>query len=135
MRPIFGKQPAFWLGVIQAALAFVLTLHEVSSELGLTADTVGLIMAALFALVGVYEAFTVRDTMLAALTAAAKALLALFAAYRLQLTADQTAALLGLVAILGGIFVRDRTSPLAAPSFKSTEDSPVLTKGNLTQVA
>lgn len=135
MRTILGKQPAFWLGVIQAVLAFVLTLHSVATEFHLTDERVGAIMAALFALLGVYEAWTVRDTMLAALTAAAKALIALFAAYRLELTVDQTAALLGAVALLGGAFVRDRTSPLSSPSFHSTEDSPVLTKGNLTQVA
>jgi len=135
VRTILGKQPAFWLGIIQAVLAFVLTLHQVSAELHLTDERVGAIMAVLFARLGVYEAWTVRDTMLAALTAAAKALIALFAAYRLELSVDQTAALLGVVALLGGAFVRDRTSPLVVPSFKCTEDSPVLTKGNLTQVA
>ena len=131
---IFGKQPAFWLGIVQAALAFVLTLHRVAAELHLTDERVGAIMAALFAVLGVYEAWTVRDTMLAALTAAAKAIIALFAAYRLELTVDHTAALLALVAVLGGAFVRDRTSPLVRPSFRSTRDSAVLTRGNLTQV-
>lgn len=135
MKTIFGKQPAFWLGVIQALLAFVLTLHQVASQMHLTAERVGTIMAVLFAVLGVWEAWSVRDTLLAALTAAAKALIALFAAYRLELTVDQTAALLGIVALLGGAFIRDRTSPLVAPSFKSTEDSPVLTRGNLTAVA
>lgn len=135
MKTVFGKQPAFWLGVIQAVLAFVLTLHQVSSQLHLTDERVGAIMAALFAVLGVWEAWSVRDTMLAALTAAAKALIALFAAYRLELSVDQVAALLGVVALLGGAFVRDRTSPLVVPSFRSTEDSPVLTKGNLTAVA
>lgn len=135
MKTLFGKQPAFWLGIIQAVLAFLLTVHQVADALNLTDERIGAIMAALFALLGVYEAWAVRDTMLATLTAAAKALIALFAAYSLELTADQTAALLGVVALLGGVFVRDRTSPLAAPSFRSTEDSPVLTKGNLTAVA
>lgn len=135
MKTIFGKQPAFWLGVIQAVLAFVLTLHQVTAQLHLTDERVGAIMAVLFALLGVYEARAVRDTLLAALTAAAKAVIALLAAYRLELTVDQIAALLGLVAILGGVFIRDRTSPLVQPSFKSTEDSTVLTKGNLTAVA
>lgn len=135
MKTIFGKQPAFWIGVIQAVLAFVLTLHQVSAQLHLTDERVGTIMALLFAVLGVWEAWSVRDTMLAALTAAAKALIALLAAYRLELSVDQVAALLGVVALLGGAFVRDRTSPLVVPSFRSTEDSPVLTKGNLTAVA
>lgn len=135
MKTIFGKQPAFWLAVIQAVFAFVLTIHQLTAQLHLTDERVGSIMAVLFAVLGLYEAWSVRDTMLAALTAAAKALIALFAAYRLELTVDQTAALLGIVALIGGAFVRDRTSPLAVPSFKSTEDSPTLTKGNLSLVA
>jgi hypothetical protein len=135
VKTILGKQPAFWLGILQAVLAFVLTLHQAASQLHLTDERVGAIMAAAFAVLGVWEAWSVRDTMLAALTAATKALIALFAAYRLELSVDQVAALLGLVALLGGAFVRDRTSPLVVPSFRSTEDSPVLTKGNLSLVA
>lgn len=132
---IFGKNPAFWLGVIQALLAFLMTINQVASALRLTDEKIGLIMAVLFAVLGVYEAWVVRDTMLAALTAAAKALIALLTAYGLHLSADQTAALLGLVALIGGAFIRDRTSPLVVPSFKSTESSPVLTNGNLTAVS
>lgn len=135
MKTVFGKQPAFWLGVLQAALAFILTLHQVASQLHLNDERVGTIMAVLFAVLGVYEAWTVRDTMLAALTAAAKAVIALLIAYRLEVSPDTAAAILGFVAIMGGIFVRDRTSPLVVPSFRSTEDSPTLTKGNLTLVA
>jgi len=135
MKTIFGKQPAFWLGIIQALLAFVLTLHQVAAHLHLTDERVGTIMAVLFALLGVYEAWVVRDTMLAALTALGKAVIALLIAYRLEVSPDTTAAVLGFIAIASGIFVRDRTSPLAEPSFKSTEESPTLTKGNLTLVA
>jgi hypothetical protein len=132
---IFGKQPAFWLGVLQAVFVFVLTIHQIADPLHLTDERIGAIMAVLFALLGVYEAWSVRDTLLAALTAAAKAIIALLLAFRLELDPATITAALGLVAILGGIFVRDRTSPLVVPSFKSTEDSPVLTKGSLTQVA
>lgn len=135
MKTIFGKQPAFWLGVLQAALAFVLTLHQLRDELHLTDERVGTIMAVLFALLGIYESWTVRDTMLAALTAAAKAVIALLIAYRLEVSPDTAAAVLGFVAILGGVFVRDRTSPLVVPSFKSDETSPVLTRASTTLVA
>lgn len=135
MKTILGKQPAFWLGVLQAVLAFVLTLHQVASGLHLTDERVGAIMAVLFAVLGVYEGWLVRDTMLAVLTGLAKAVIALLLAYRLEVSPDTAAAALGLVAILSGLFIRDRTSPLVVPSFSSTEESPVLTKGNLTVVA
>lgn len=135
MKTIFGKQPAFWLGVLQAILAFVLTLHSVATELHLTDERVGGIMAVLFGVLGVYEAWVVRDTMLAALTALAKAVIALLLVYGFEVTPDTAAAVLGLVAILAGAFIRDRTSPLVVPSFKSTEESPVLTRGNTTLVA
>lgn len=135
MKTIFGKQPAFWLGIIQALLAFVLTLDKVAAELHLTDERVGGIMAVLFAVLGVYEAWVVRDTMLAALTGLGKAVIALLLVFGLEVDADTAAAALGFLAILAGVFVRDRTSPLVVPSFSSTEDSPVLTKGNLTPVA
>lgn len=135
MRTIFGKQPAFWLGVLQAAFVFLLTINQVATELHLTDERVGAIMAVLYGALAVYEAWAVRDTMLAVLTGLAKAVIALLATYRLELDPQTVAALLGLVSILAGVFVRDRTSPLSNPSFRSTEDSPVLTKGNLTAVA
>lgn len=135
MKTIFGKQPAFWLGVIQAALAFVLTLNSVAAELHLTDERVGAIMAVLFGGLGLYEAWAVRDTMLAALTAVGKALIALLLAYGLEVSPDTAAAALGFLAIIGGVFVRDRTSPLVNPSFHSTEESPVLTRASTTLVA
>lgn len=135
MKTIFGKQPAFWLGVIGGFLAFLLTLDDVARELHLTDERVGGIMAVLFGLLGVYEAYVVRDTMLAALTAAGKAIIALLLAYGLEVSPDTAAAALGLLALLGGAFVRDRTSPLIVPTFKSSEESPVLTRGSTTLVA
>jgi hypothetical protein len=132
---IFGKQPAFWLGLVAGFLAFLLTLDDVARELALTDERVGGIMAVLFGLLGVYEAWVVRDTMLAALAAAGKAVIALLLAYGLEVSPDTAAAALGFLALLGGAFVRDRTSPLVVPSFRSTENSPVLTKGNLTPVS
>jgi hypothetical protein len=135
VKTIFGKQPAFWLGVIQAALAFVLTLNQVAAELHLTDERVGAIMAVLFGGLGLYEAWAVRDTMLAALTAVGKALIALLLAYGLEVSPDTAAAALGFLAIVGGVFVRDRTSPLVVPSFNSDETSPVLTRASTTLVA
>lgn len=132
---IFGKQPAFWLGIIGAFLAFLMTLDEVARELHLTDERVGGIMAVLFGVLGVYEAWVVRDTMLAALSAVGKAIIALLLAYGLEVSPDTAAAALGFLAVIGGVFVRDRTSPLVVPSFHSTENSPVLTKGNLTPVS
>lgn len=127
MKTIFGRQPAFWLGVLQAILAFVLTLHQVAAQLHLTDERVGAIMAVLFALLGVYEAWLVRDTAVAALTAAAKAVIALLIAFRLEVSPDTAAAVLGFVAIAGGLFVRSQTSPLVKPSLTNSPSAPVLT--------
>lgn len=133
---IFGKQPAFWLGVLQAVFALVLTFHEVSNGLGLTDERVGLIMAVLFAAVGAYQAWAVRDTMTAALTAVAKAVLALLAAYNFELSVDQIAALLALLAIASdAVFLRDRTSPLVQPSFSNGPTAPILTQAEVTRAA
>jgi hypothetical protein len=127
MKTIFGKQPALWLGLIQAALAFVLTLHQIAGDLHLTDERVGTIMAVLFALVGAYEAWVLRDTMLTAITALAKAVIALLIAYRLEVSPDTAAAVLGFLAIASGLIVRDRTSPLVQPSFTNSPSAPVLT--------
>lgn len=127
MKTIFGRQPAFWLGVLQAILAFVLTLHQVAAQLHLTDERVGAIMAVLFCLLGVYEAWLVRDTAVAALTALAKAVIALLIAFRLEVSPDTAAALIGGVAILGGLFVRSQTSPLVTPSLTNSPSAPVLT--------
>lgn len=135
MKTIFGKQPALWIGIIQAVLAFLLTLHDVAAQLHLTDERVGAIMAVLYAVLGAYEAWVVRDTMLAALMAVGKAVIALLLAFRLEVSPDTAAAILGGMSIVAGLIVRDRTSPLVVPSFKSTEESPVLTQGNLTLVA
>lgn len=132
---IFGKQPALWLGIVGAALAMLMTFHGVAVELHLTDERVGAIMAGLFAVLGAYEAWVVRDTMLAALTALGKAAIAILLAYNFEISADQTAAILGFLSIASGLIIRDRTSPLVVPTFKSTEASPVLTQGNLSLVA
>lgn len=127
MKTIFGRQPAFWLGVIQAVLAFVLTLHQVAAELHLIDERVGAIMAVLFAGLGVYEGWLVRDTMVAVLSGLAKAVIALLLAYRLEVSPDTAAAALGLVAILAGLFVRSQTSPLVTPSLTNSSTAPTLT--------
>lgn len=125
---IFGREPAFWLGIIQAFLALLLTFNSVAADLRLTDERVGVIMALLFAAVGVAEAWLVRDTIPAALNGLAKAVIALLAAYNFELSPDQIAGVLAVVALLAdAVFLRDRTSPLVSPSFRSTPSSPVLT--------
>lgn len=125
---IFGKEPAFWLGILQAVLAFFLTVDQLAGGLHLTDERVGVIMATLFAVVGVWQAWLVRDTMLAAVTGLAKAMIALLAAYKFELTPDQIAGVLGILTlVVDGWFTRDRTSPLVNPSFSNSPTAPVLT--------
>jgi hypothetical protein len=124
---LFGREPAVWLGLLQGVFAFVLTLHQLRDGLHLSDERVGTIMAVLFAVVGVVEAWLVRATMLAALTGFGKAVIALLIAYRLEISPETAAAVLGLVAIVSGLIVRDRTSPLVTPSLTNGPTAPVLT--------
>lgn len=110
---IFGREPAAFLGLISGALALLLSLNL----FGLTAETVGLIMAFITAAVGVVTAYVTKDTMLGYLVAAVNAGFALFAGYGLEASPELTAAAIGLVTVIVGFYQRTQTSPLAKGSF------------------
>jgi hypothetical protein len=124
---IFGKDPAFWSGVVQAVLLLLLSFNQIAQELALTDERVGLIVALLSAVFAVYTAYVTRDAMLAFVHGAAKAVIALLAAYNLELTVDQIAAILGIMTIIAGVVQRDRTAPLVVPMFNNPPDAPTLT--------
>lgn len=109
----FGE-PAFWVGLIEAVLALLLSLNLFD----LTAETVSLIVAVVVAALGVYTAFVTRDTLLGVGIGFAKAALALGAGYGLALSTDQTAAVLAVITIGLGAYQRTQTSPAARPSLR-----------------
>ena len=122
---IFGREPAFWAGVIEALLALLLAWHQFD----LTAENVAAIMAVVVAVFGVYTAWVTRDTMLGVLVGLSKAIIALLAAYKLELSVDQVASVIAFVTIVGGVIQRTQTAPLLNPTFKRVKpyatDEPV----------
>lgn len=110
---VFGREPAFWTGLVSAVLALLLSWQA----LDLTAETVGAIMAVVTAGFGFYTAWVTRDTLLGVGVGAVNAVAALVAAYGFNLTENQTAAVIGIVTIALGAFQRTQTSPLLVPSF------------------
>lgn len=113
---IFGREPAFWIGVLEAVLALVLSWHK----FGLTGENVGAIMAVVVAAFSVYTAWVTRDTMLGVLVGFVKALIALAAAFKFELSVDQVAAVIALTTIIAGGFNRTQTAVLKNPTFQRT---------------
>lgn len=109
-QTIFGREPAAWVGLIEGIVA-LLTVFA----LGVTSTSGALIIALAAAAAGAYTAWATRDTMLAAVLAVVKALLALVVYYGLELTLEQQAAVLGFVPIALGLWQRTQTSPVADP--------------------
>ena len=113
MNPVvklFGREPAAWVGLIEAALILLLAFFTL-----MTPEQLTLVMAAVNALAGCYVAWATKDTMLGVVVGLAKAILALVIGFGLALTEPQTAAILGFVVIIGSFFNRQNTYPLADP--------------------
>lgn len=108
---LFGREPAVWVGVIEAGL----TLLVVLGVLGFTSDQTALVMAAVVALFGVVTAYLTQDTMLGVLVGLVKAVIALFIGFGISVSPELTAALIGFVSVLVGLFQRTQTSPAPQP--------------------
>lgn len=115
MGRIFGREPAAWSGLIQALLALALSLNLFA----LTNETVGLIMAVVNAVFGVYLAWVTANTMLGVIVGLVNAVFALVAGYGYELSTATTSAAIAVVTVLVGFFQRTQTSPLPEPSFSS----------------
>lgn len=112
---IFGREPAAWVGLIEAALAMVFALNMFD----LTHERVSLIMAVVVAVFGVYTAYVTRDTMLGVVVGFVKAVIALAVGYGFEFGPDKTAALIALATVAVGFFQRTQTYALENPTFKS----------------
>lgn len=124
---VFGREPAFWVGVVQAVIAFVLTIAQVADALNLTDERTAWIMAAVNGISALYLAYVMRETMAAALVEVAKALVGLMVAYGIALTTQQMSIVAGLVALIGAGYLRSQGAPLAIPKFGSSYNDQTLT--------
>jgi hypothetical protein len=110
---IFGREPAGWVGVIEAALAFLLMvgwLHFIGLN---TAQDTAIFMAAVDALLAVYVAYATHHTTTALIVGAAKALLSLATVYGFHLTPDHAAAAIGFLSVALAFYNKQVTTPLA----------------------
>lgn len=104
---ILGREPAFFVGVVEAFLALLLTF-QVN---GLSQENVGVIVAAVSAGLGLVVAYATHTTLYSALIGFAKAALVLAVTFGIHLTDAQTGALMALIVLVASQFLRDRTSP------------------------
>lgn len=111
---IFGREPAFYVGLIEACLAIVLSFHL----WGLNADTEGVIMAAVVAVFGFYTALVTKATLLGVGTGLAKAVLALFVTFGVHLSEANQTAIIALAVFILGAFNRTQTEPAPAGEHK-----------------
>jgi len=117
---IFGREPAFYIGLIEAVLAMVLSFHA----FGLTTDTEGVIMAVVVSAASVYTAYVTRQTLLGVGTGLAKATVALFVTFGLDLTEANQTAIIALAVFVLGAFNRTQTSVLPPQQQGFTEHDP-----------
>ena len=110
---IFGREPAAFIGLISGLLSLLLSLNL----LGLTNESVGLLMAVVTAAFGVYTAWKTKDTMLGVIVGFVNATFAMVAGFGFELSPDTTAAAIAIVTVLVGFFQRTQTTPLVQGSF------------------
>lgn len=113
-RTIFGREPAAWVGLVEAFIA-VLVLLPVAGALNIDQEWAVLFMAVVSAGAGVFTAWATKDTALGAITGLVKALIGLVAYYGLDLGPELQASVLALTAVVIGFFQRTQTSPIAFP--------------------
>lgn len=103
---ILGQEPAFFVGVLEAALALALTLNLF---VGLDQNEAAVIVATANAALGLVVAYAARDTLYAALIGFTKALLVLGATFGLQLSDQTTGAVMALITLVAGAYLRGQT--------------------------
>jgi hypothetical protein len=117
MTQIFGRDPAFWSGLVTAVLGVALSF----GLFGLTEPVAAAITGVVSAALAFYVAWATKDTMLGVGVGVARTVLILVATLGFALTEAQNAAVISLVSLLFGMWNRDRTSPLAQGSWRDSE--------------
>jgi hypothetical protein len=110
---IFGREPAAWVGLIEAVLAMLMAVRVIA----ISSEQEGAILAVVVAGFGLYTAWVTRDTLLGVAVGFVKAILALLIGFGLDLQPDQTAAVIAFTVAALSLYQRTQTSPLARPTF------------------
>jgi hypothetical protein len=108
---VFGREPAVYIAVIEAALALLVTFQLD----GLSAEQSTNILAVSVAVGGVLTAWTTRDTLLGALSGLGRAGLVLGTSYGLNLSQEQVGLATVAISALAGVWLRTQTSPVETP--------------------
>jgi asparagine N-glycosylation enzyme membrane subunit Stt3 len=112
---VFGREPAVWVGLIEASLAMLVAL----SILNFTREQTAEIMAVVVAVFGVVTAYLTKDTMLGFIVGLTKAVIALVIGFGFSLSPEVTASLIAFVVVVVGFFQRTQTSPAPVPGLTS----------------
>jgi hypothetical protein len=105
---IFGKEPAFFVGVIEAVILVLVTF-------GLPHDAAAVIATLTVAIGGVLTAIAAKDTLLAALIGLTKAVIVLVVFLGYDISDESTAAIIGLLTLILGGYLRTQTSSTDTP--------------------
>lgn len=108
-KKIFGQEPAFIVGVVEATLALLLTFP---GALNLDQAQAGVIVAAVNAGLGLVVAYATTTTVYSAFVGFAKALLVLMVTFGVHLTDAQTGAAMALISLVVGGYLRSRTDSM-----------------------
>lgn len=120
MPKIFGREPAVIVGLIEAFLALLISFGWLS-VIGLRGqEELAIVMAVVSAAAGLYVAYVTKATLLGVAVGFIKALAALAAVYGLQISVEQTGALIAFVTVLLSMYQRTQTEPIASPNFDLT---------------
>lgn len=112
---LFGREPAAWIGLIEASLALTVALGWVN----ITRVQTALVMAAVVTGFGVLSAWLTKDTMLGVVVGFTKAVIALAIGFGAHFTPEVTASIIAFVTVILGFFQRTQTSPAVSPGFGS----------------
>lgn len=108
MKKIFGREPAAWVGAVEALLGLLVAF----SVLNLTSEQTGLIVGAVSALLALVVAVYTSDAWGSAFVQLLKAALALGAGFGLQVSEQQTGAIIAATSVFLSLILRQQVSPV-----------------------
>lgn len=108
MPKIFGRNPAFYSGLV-SALVMVLTQIP---ELGLSVEAGAAITAFVAAALSVYSAFYTHQSMLSVGTGAAQALFVLLAAFQLNVSDGLQTSIIAAIPFVLALFQHSQSIPV-----------------------